>query len=98
MIFGFFLYIAAGVVTFFYYKEIRGQHEPAVRRSEHPEEEIKELVAGGATAPKAAPTFETSEKVTKTISPGGEVSIEREYIDETGQIVQEEATEEGETK
>jgi hypothetical protein len=75
MIFAFFIYIAAGVMTCFYFLKVKSKHAPL------PKEETAPFLSG------------TRVTVTKTILPGGETRIEKEYVDEEGQLVKEIMTE-----
>jgi hypothetical protein len=82
MIFAFFIYIAAGTMTSLYFLKVKREHEPL------PKEETKSLKNNAS--PLSSGTRVT---VTKTILPGGETRIEKEYVDEEGQLVKEIMTE-----
>jgi len=82
MIFACFIYIAAGVMTLFYFLKVKREHALL------PEEETKSLKNNASPFPS-----ETTATVTKTILPGGGTRIEKEYVDEEGQPVKEIMTE-----
>jgi hypothetical protein len=82
MIFAFFIYIAAGIMTSLYFIKVQREQEPL------PKEETKSLKNNASPFPSG-----TRVTVTKTILPGGETRIEKEYVDEEGQLVKEIMTE-----
>jgi hypothetical protein len=74
MLFACFLYIAAGVMTYFYFRKVHREH----RATPIPKAETKRLIQTAAPLSYSA-----------GVSPSGKTRKEREYVDKDGQLVKE---------
>lgn len=96
MLFAFFIYIAAGAVTALFFLEVRKEHTPLPNKQEtQPLTHKPTMPHEMAAAPQAAASAQGVTE-SRTVNPDGTVRMEREYVDEEGQLVKEITIEEPE--
>ena len=95
MIAGFFCYVVAAVMTFFYFWEARKQHVRAAQAKKHdlsggrPHYQQHPQHHQDVTEASAPPLAPGHANITKTHLADGSVRVEREYMDDTGSIIKE---------